>query len=237
MIEEAHVGDTGRRAHRARSSSIRSLLLVACAVAVTSGLTAESTQDGYRTLDEFMQGLVSLEADFHQTLLDRAGQVLEESSGQLAIARPNRFRWDYREPAGQLVIADGERLWLYDAELEQATVRPLDETLAGTPAMLLSGEGDLRDSFQVEGLEQRGTLSWILLKPLRADTDFQAVRLALEGQALVAMELDDKLGQTTVLELSAFKRNPVLDNALFHFEPPIGADVIGAPSLIGRPTN
>jgi len=236
MTEPADVRNSGRRVRRARWASSRALLPLACAVVITTGFTTEPAPDGYRRLDEFLQDLVSLEADFHQILLDRTGQVIEESSGQLAIARPNRFRWDYRQPAGQLVIADGERLWLYDAELEQATVRPLDETLAGTPAMLLSGEGDLRESFQVEGMEQRGTLSWILLKPLRADTDFQAVRLALEGQTLVAMELDDKLGQTTVLELSAFRRNPELDGALFHFEPPAGADVIGDPSLIGRPT-
>ena len=186
-----------------------------------------SIEDGYKKLDAFLQGLTGLEAEFRQTLRDSQGRVVETSAGTLAIRRPNRFRWDYREPHPQVIIADGERLWLYDKDLEQVTVRRLDQTLAGTPAMLLSGQGDLRTGFEVEHVESKDGLTWIALTPKRSDTDFRRVRLGLRGDSLAYMELEDKLGQTTVLEFTHFVRNPKTDTARFAFTPPPGADVIG----------
>lgn len=98
---------------------------------------------GQQKVEGFLQGLQSLQAQFKQTLTDRNGQTVEEASGTLAIRRPDRFRWDYRQPNEQLIVADGARIWLYDADLEQVTVRKLDDTLSATPAMLLSGQGNL----------------------------------------------------------------------------------------------
>src|SRR3954465_10163396 len=95
---------------------------------------------GQQRVERFLQGLEGLQAQFTQTLTDRAGKVTDESKGVLAIKRPNRFRWDYRDPHEQTIVADGKRVWLYDADLEQVTVRALDNTLSATPAMLLSGE-------------------------------------------------------------------------------------------------
>jgi outer membrane lipoprotein carrier protein len=186
-----------------------------------------SIDDGYKKLDAFLQGLTALEAEFRQTLRDSQGRVVETSTGTLAIRRPNRFRWDYREPHSQVIVADGERLWLYDTDLQQVTVRRLDQTLAGTPAMLLSGQADLRTGFEVERVESKDGLTWVALTPKRSDTDFRRVRLGLRGDALAYMELEDKLGQTTLLEFSHFVRNPKVDAARFVFTPPPGADVIG----------
>lgn len=186
-----------------------------------------SIDEGYKKLDAFLQGLTGLEAEFRQTLRDSQGRTIETSSGTLAIRRPNRFRWDYREPHAQIVVADGERLWLYDTDLQQVTVRRLDQTLAGTPAMLLSGQGDLRAGFEVEHVESKDGLTWIALTPKRSDADFRRVRLGLRGDSLAYMELEDKLGQTTLLEFTHFVRNPKTDTARFAFTPPPGADVIG----------
>lgn len=195
-----------------------------------------SVQSGYERVDRFMQGLTGLEASFKQVLRDSRGQMAEQSSGTLKVSRPDRFRWDYAVPHAQVIVSDGARLWLYDPDLEQVTVRALDQSLAGTPAMLLSGGGNLRDAFTVERVEQgaEGTF-WVQLVPKRGDTDFRRVRLGFRGYLLRFMELDDKLNQTTVLEFVGLKRNPPLDAGQFAFKPPAGADVIGDAPAVRSP--
>jgi outer membrane lipoprotein carrier protein len=193
-----------------------------------SAFAAKPTEaDPYARLDEFMRGLQSLQAEFRQSVHDAQGRKVEESRGELALSRPNRFRWDYREPHPQVIVADGKNLWLYDPDLEQVTVRRLDRSLAGTPAMLLSGEGDLRASFKIENAEQKSGTYWLTLSPKRTDTDFKRVKLGMRGTTLAAMELVDKLGQVTVLEFSSVSRNPTFEDSRFVFNPPAGVDVIG----------
>jgi chaperone LolA len=199
-------------------------LLLAATHVPTSAATDPS---GQQRVEKFLQGLEGLQAQFKQTLTDRAGQITDESAGTLAIKRPNRFRWDYRDPHEQTIVADGKRVWLYDADLEQVTVRALDNTLSATPAMLLSGAGKLDDNFTAIETTQENGVQWVKLAPKRNDTDFKWVRLGFGGEALRFMQLADKLGQTTTLELSNFERNPTLDAARFVFTVPAGADVIG----------
>jgi chaperone LolA len=193
-------------------------------------------QAGQQRVERFLQGLEGLQAQFKQTLLDRAGEVTDESTGTLAIKRPNRFRWDYHQPHEQTIVADGKRVWLYDADLEQVTVRALDNTLSATPAMLLSGEGKLEDNFTATQSSHENGVQWVKLEPKRNDTDFKAVRLGFSGEDLRYMQLADKLGQTTTLEFSKFERNPALDPARFVFKVPAGADVIGDAGDAGRTT-
>jgi outer membrane lipoprotein carrier protein len=207
------------------------ILLAAISGPVFGADHPASTDLGYQRLETFMRGLQSLTADFHQVLRDSHGQPVEESQGLLMILRPGRFIWNYREPHPQQIVSDGAKLWFYDKDLDQVTVRRLDTGLAGTPAMLLSGEGSLQDSFNVTRVEQRGRSLAISLTPKHA-TDFNSVELEFDADVLRAMELADKLGQTTTLQFSNFKRNPKLDPAMFKFVPPPGVDVIGdaAPS-------
>lgn len=184
-------------------------------------------QEGQQRVEAFLKGLHSLQASFIQELVDRQGVLLEESAGTLAIRRPDRFRWDYTEPYEQLIVADGKRIWLYDADLDQVTVRRSDDTLSATPAMLLSGEGNLQDNFSVTGTEESGGLYWVNMEPRRDDTDFRWVRLGFAGSQLRAMRLADKLGQTTQLSFTQLERNPPLDPSRFTFTVPPGADIIG----------
>ena len=190
-------------------------------------LAASDPAAGRQKVEGFLQGLQSLQANFKQTLTDRNGLTVEEASGTLAIRRPDRFRWDYREPNEQLIVADGSRIWLYDADLEQVTVRKLDDTLSATPAMLLGGQGNLQDNFTVTQASQESGVYWVRMEPKRDDTDFKWVRLGFEGATLRAMQLADKLGQTTSLEFTELERNPALDPSRFTFTVPPGADVIG----------
>lgn len=208
-----------------RASSF--IVVAACSLASGASLAADSAAAGQQRVERFLGSLEGFRASFRQVLSDRAGQVLDESSGTLAIRRPNRFRWEYLEPHEQVIVADGSRIWLYDSDLEQVTVRKLDDTLSATPAMLLSGEGKLADNFTVTQTSTEGDLQWIRMEPKRNDTDFKSVRLGFAGESLKYMQLADKLGQTTMLELSRFERNPPLDPSLFTFKVPPGADVIG----------
>lgn len=190
-------------------------------------LAAADTDAAYQRLDDFAHSIQSLQTQFTQVLNDDRGRVLEKSRGTLSIQRPGHFRWNYEEPHPQEIVSDGAKVWVYDKDLEQVTVRPLDTTLAGTPAVLLSGNGSLKDSFTVSEVEQKGAELAVTLTPQRGDTDFKRVRLIFDGNTLKNLQLADKLGQITTLEFTDFKRNPKLDAALFDFKPPAGADVIG----------
>jgi outer membrane lipoprotein carrier protein len=189
---------------------------------------AQGTGDAVTRVDDYLASLKTLSADFAQVVRNRDGQVVDRASGTLSLSRPNRFRWDYRQPYLQTIVADGERLWLYDSDLEQVTVRALEAGLGSTPAMLLSGSGNVGDAFTALALEREGDWTWARLRPKQEGSDFDRVGLAFDARGeLAAMELRDKLGQATVIEFGNVRRNPPLDAALFRFEPPPGADVIG----------
>jgi outer membrane lipoprotein carrier protein len=204
--------------------------LALLALAAISVVHAADVEVGRKRVESYLDGLQGLQAQFHQVLTDRSGRAIDEASGVLAIRRPNRFRWDYREPYSQVIVADGSRIWLYDTDLEQVTVRKLDDTLSATPAMLLSGEGNLDENFTVTGFENDSSIEWVEMEPKRSDTDFKSVRLGFEGTTLKHMQLADKLGQTTRLTFTNVERNPVLDPSRFTFTVPPGVDVIGEPS-------
>ena len=203
------------------------LIVLAATASSALGAAAPTPEAGRQRVEAFLRGLDGLQAQFRQILTDRNGQTIEEASGTLAISRPDRFRWDYKEPYSQVIVADGARIWIYDSDLEQVTVRKLDETLSATPAMLLSGRSSLADNFNVTQVAQEGKVEWVRLEPKRDDTDFKWVRLGFDGDLLKYMQLSDKLGQTTGLEFSKVERNPPLDPSRFTFTVPPGADVIG----------
>jgi len=199
----------------------------ACALLLVS-VAANAADDALSRVDAYLGSLKTLSADFEQVVRDSKGQITSRASGKLTISRPDRFRWDYREPYLQTIVADGRKLWLYDADLDQVTVRALDQGLGSTPAMLLSGSGRASDAFSAGPVQQRGELSWYTLLPGRRGSDFERVSLAFDGKGeLAAMELVDKLGQATDIEFRALVRNGKVDEAAFRFVPPKGADVIG----------
>jgi len=183
-------------------------------------------------LRAFLEGTKTLRADFTQTVMAKNGRKPQFSSGAMAVARPHKFRWQIEKPYPQLIVGDGEKVWLYDPELRQVTVKKQGAALAGSPAALLAGEGvatlekhfSLRDAGEKEGLE------WLEAIPKSTDSGFELVRIGFAANAageLRAMELTDSFGQTTSLVFSRFERNPVLSATTFRFTPPAGADVLG----------
>jgi outer membrane lipoprotein carrier protein len=207
--------------------SIRTVQAGACAALLALTQTA-AAEDGLARVQAYLDGLSTLSAHFTQTLLDPDGKVVESSSGTFELKRPGRFRWDYAPPHAQIVVADGERLWLYDPELEQVTVKTLDESLGNSPATLLSGQAKVSDGYALAREYQADGLDWVALKPRAEQGDFQELRLAFDGAALRGMELTDNLDQVTRIELSDVQRDVALPDARFEFVPPPGTDVVGA---------
>ena len=200
------------------------LALVLGLAAVTAPALAGPGRD---RLDAFLSDLDALQAQFTQVLLDENKQPIDESTGTVYLLRPGRFRWDYRAPYAQLIVADGNQVWMYEPELAQATVRPQKDLIGATPAALLTTTEPVDVRFIVEELGARDDgRAWLSLKPKDSSASFVAIRLGFGGDALQVMELEDSFGQTTRLEFREMSRNPVLDSALFAFEPPAGTDVI-----------
>jgi outer membrane lipoprotein carrier protein len=202
--------------------------LLAVAVLMLVSVAASAADDSLARVDAYLGSLKTLAADFEQIVRDDKGQVTQRASGKLTISRPDRFRWDYREPYVQTIVADGRKLWLYDADLQQVTVRPLEQGLGSTPAMLLSGSGKAADAFSAGAVQKRGDFTWCTLQPKQRGSDFERVSLAFDAKGeLAAMELVDKLGQSTQIGFGKLARNGKVDESAFRFVPPKGADVIG----------
>ena len=190
-------------------------------------LTGAAHAGGVDRLEAFIAGAKTAEADFTQTVADKSGRVTQEASGRMAFARPGKFRWDYRTPYEQVIVGDGEKLWLYDVDLEQVTVKPLGDVIAGTPAALLAGDDAIEKYFTLRDAGEGGGLEWLEATPKSRDTTFERIRMGFKGDTLVQMELFDFFGQRTTLKLSKFARNPSLPPSRFRFTPPKGADIIG----------
>lgn len=203
--------------------------LIAALVALLPTLlkASDAPPPGLAPLVGFLNEVNSLEANFRQIVLSPEDELIEESTGRVWLQRPGRFRWNYSEPFERVIVADGERLWLYEADLEQVTIRPLSAGLGATPAALLTGDAGVLDQFVYAGRSQRDGIDWITLRPREADADFDAITLGFDGRELASLALSDRLGQKTLVDLSAVTKNPPLPEERFRFEVPEGVDVIG----------
>ncbi len=179
------------------------------------------------SVQRYFQDLQALRTDFIQRVFDERARVVQTSSGQMLMRKPSQFRWNYRTPSEQIIVADGERLWAYDVDLEQVTVRRLDQALGSTPLALLSGAAPIEKSFKVGAAQRRDGLDWYELTPNQPQPEFRALRVAFKGEILVSLELEDNFGQRTRLDFQNLERNPDLDPALLRFTPPPGVDVVG----------
>lgn len=192
-------------------------------------------------LNAFLSSEGAIRSSFVQTVQGAAFSQPRESRGTLLMQRPGKFRWDYQTPYAQLILADGKRLWVYEPDLDQVVVRPLDEALGDTPALLLSGESlsgeglseaSLRKRFNIiESVEARDGLYWISLLPHRQESGFQEVRLGFGQKHLRRMELVDGFGQLTTLAFPDMQVNVDVPEGSFKFVPPKGVDIIGNPNV------
>jgi len=199
-------------------------ILVAGLLLGLASLAQAETADA--ALARFLDGVKSFQASFTQTQTDERGQKIQSSSGVMALSRPGKFRWQYAAPAEQLIVTDGTKLWLYDQDLKQVTVRPAEEALQGTPAALLAQKKTLTDAFTVTDEGDADGVKQLKLVPKSKESDFENVSLWLKDGAPVRMLFRDTLGGATDIRFSATRTNGKLDAALFRFTPPKGVEVI-----------
>lgn len=202
----------------------RPLLVLAVLVALL-GWAGLARADSVDQLRAFAAGVKSGRASFTQTVTSADGKKQRTSSGEFAFVRPNRFRFVYARPFEQQIVGDGRKVWLYDVDLNQVTVRPMAQALAGTPAALLAGSGFEHD-FDLQAQPDADGLAWVLATPRAKDGSIQSLRVGFSGGALAALEIVDAFGQRSLLRFSAFEANARLPDELFRFTPPKGADVI-----------
>jgi outer membrane lipoprotein carrier protein len=175
----------------------------------------------------FVRGTQSARGEFEQKVFDRSGKPTQESKGSFVFQRPGLFRWLYAKPVDQVIVGDGERVWIHDRDLNQVTVRKLSRALGSTPAALLAGSADVEKAFDMSEAGSKDGIEWLEAKPREADAGFARVRMGFDANGLRAMELFDHFGQTTHLRFLKLVRNPKVDASEFRFQPPKGADVLG----------
>ena len=188
---------------------------------------------GLESLETFVRTVKAGRADFTQTVTapPRDGQPVRAkvSSGSFEFQRPGKFRFEYRKPFAQSIVADGRTLWLYDADLNQVTQRPQAQALGSTPAALIAAAPDLRAlraDFTLEAAPERDGLQWVKATPRAKDGQLQSVQIGFAGDTLAALDILDSFGQRSVLRFERVEVNPALAANAFQFRPPAGADVI-----------
>jgi len=181
--------------------------------------------DPVETLRSFVRDVKSGRAEFTQTVTSPDGAKKKSSTGSFEFARPNRFRFAYAKPFEQTIVGDGEKVWIYDADLNQVSSRKIGQALGATPAALLAG-GSLDRDFELSNLPTQGGLDWAEAKPRQKDGAFQSVRVGFQGKDLAALEIIDSFGQKSLLGFKGFTANSPVRAEAFRFTVPAGADVI-----------
>ncbi|MEI7038212.1 outer membrane lipoprotein chaperone LolA [Fulvimonas yonginensis] len=205
-------------------------------VLLFAGLAQAAAGPARQRLDAFATGLHSLKGRFTQTLTDASGQGAKTSSGTLALEAPREFRWDTLEPYRQTIVADGSRVWLYDPELEQVTVRVQSTEEAHSPLTVITDLKQLDRDFTVTERGERDGLVWLRLASKAKDPQFDYADLGFDAQGLKRMVFQDQLGAVTDIRFADWQRNVELPAETFNFTPPPGADVIGdLPVMTTRP--
>lgn len=202
---------------------IKKILMAALCLAALEAHAAATDK-----LKSFISATRSAQANFTQEVQDKNGKRLQSASGTMQFVRPGKFRWEYRKPYAQLIVGDGQKFWMYDADLNQVTVKRLDAALGSSPAALLSGSNEIERGFILSNIQGRDGLEWLQAKPKSNETTFEKILMAFNSKSqLAVMELHDAFGNHTVLRFSELMNNPSLSPKRFTFVPPKGADVLG----------
>lgn len=206
----------------AAARGLRAMVLAASMLAAAAG---SARADAVDTLRDFVRDVKSGRAEFTQTVSSPDGARRKVSSGSFEFQRPDRFRFAYARPYEQLIVGDGRKVWIYDADLNQVSVRALSQAIGATPAALLAGAALERDFVLLAQPAQDG-LDWVQATPRAKDGAFQSMRIGFRGKDLAEVEILDSFGQRSRLQFSRYEANPALPESAFRFVPPKGADVI-----------
>ncbi len=185
---------------------------------------AAATLDRLRA---FVRETQTARTQFTQTVVDKNGRAMKSANGTFELSRPGKFRWNVEKPYKQLLVGDGQRVWIFDEDLNQVVVRKVGDALGGTPAALLSGNQDVERAFEWKDLPAADGLEWLGATPISKEAAFTEIRLGFDAKGLAAVEIFDAFGQKSLVRFTNFERNPKFAPDTFRFTPPTGADVIG----------
>ena len=189
--------------------------------------SANAADDARQRLNTFFTEVSSLKGSFSQQVFSKKGKVIQNSTGNISMLRPGKFRWVYRTPDPQTIVSNGKNIWVYDEDLEQVTIKPMSQALSSAPIAILTRKQKPDAQFKVQALTQRTAgLDWFKLTPHRKSKDFKSFEVGLDQSGLRQMVMHDQLGQKTVLKLNA-KTNVPISGSTFFFKIPAGVDVIG----------
>jgi outer membrane lipoprotein carrier protein len=178
-------------------------------------------------LEKFLGKTETMHAKFQQKLLDARGVLLQQSAGVFTLKRPGKFSWDYIIPYPQKIISNGHKIWIYDEELEQVTIKKYSQMLAGSPVVLLDQQKDINEDFEVKDEGFNNNQYWVTLLPKSADKEFKKIEIGMVKSGLQTMRLYDGFDQITIIEFDNLETNIKLKDELFSFEPPEGTDIVG----------
>ena len=197
-----------------------------CLLFFAATLSASSFANALSDFQTFVATVQSGRANFEQTVFDGKGKQTQKTNGTLVFTRPGKFRWVYEKPA-QVIIGDGKKVSFFDQDLNQVTIRKLEQAFSSTPAALLSGKGDIDKAFTLVAAGQADDIEWLDALPRQKDAGIEKIRMGFNKGQLAAMELNDAFGNRTRISFSKFERNPKIDAKEYVFTPPKGADVVG----------
>ena len=186
----------------------------------------QTTIPGRKTLRTFLNEVTNYTAQFEQALYDEYGELIEESSGTVALAKPGKFRWEYLQPYSQQIISNGEFLWIYDQDLLQVSINKIARGNEQSPLALLVSGADLEQSYVVESISRNDELRWLALTPKLAESEYQRVEIGVTETEVVRMRLHDNLNQVTELTFIEANKLAEVDAAIFEFVIPPGIDVV-----------
>ena len=219
--------DAKTRRTQRKSSKIFAILAPFAFFALNALAVGTSHAAALDRLKAFVEGTKSGKADFIQTVVSKSGRKPQNAAGSMMFSRPGKFRWTYDKPYYQLIVGDGERLWVYDRDLNQVSTKKLAAALGSSPAAVLAGDNALEKNFDLKEGGSVDDIEWVDAQPKSQDSGFLFLRIGFVGDALRTMEITDSFGQVTTIAFEKFERNPPLAGSLFRFTPPKGADVLG----------
>ena len=201
---------------------MRVKVLLACTLLA---LVGSARADAVAALKDFVRDAKSGRAQFSQKVTSPDGARSKMTSGSFEFQRPNQFRFAYLPPTEQLIVADGQKIWMFDPGLNQASSHPMSKALGATPAALLAG-GHLERDFTLKALPAKGGLDWVQASPKQGESGFQSLKIGFKGRELAALEIVDGFGQSSRLDFTALVINPVFAPDRFRFSLPAGADLL-----------
>lgn len=207
---------------------LKQILVFMAVIVVTSIFPCVYADSDNEMLSKLLKNMRSMKADFVQTIVDKNNKAIQKSTGHMSLQRPNQFRWEIEKPNRQLIVTNGKRLWVYDPDLDQVTIRSLVKAAGETPAMLLSDANlSLGKEFNVTMVPLHSeTVQWFTLVPTDKSAVISSLKLGFTNKVIRRMQLHDHLGHTTLIEFSHVVLNSPLSTSAFNFKPPSNVDVV-----------